>query len=139
MPDEVVRALTSSLHIAEALAMAAERASEIFDLLYSSDDPDDPDAAVARLMRERGLDKVQAAAILATEGGKYTVKGARADSAPGRAFAESASTTWRVTSVRPDSTSGSPEAERVRRGPPGRAHPGARMGHSACVPNKGTT
>ncbi len=56
MQDELQQ-LQEQLHLEQALALAAQRAPELFQLLHSSEDPE---SAVARLRSGRGLHEEQA-------------------------------------------------------------------------------
>lgn len=63
--------LQAKLHLEQALAIAAQRAPELFQLLHSSEDPE---AAVARLTSDWGLDEEQAWAVLDSGNRKHTAQ-----------------------------------------------------------------
>jgi DNA gyrase/topoisomerase IV subunit A len=70
MQDELQQ-LEAHLRFCQALAIAAQRAPELFELLHSSEDPE---AAVARLTSEWRLDEEQAWAVLDSASRKYTAR-----------------------------------------------------------------
>lgn len=67
--DEATDQLAEKLKIRRALGLAAERTSELFELLYASADRD---SAKATLVLEWDLDDDQAEAILDTPSSDYT-------------------------------------------------------------------